>query len=422
MESEKIKDEVYSNLPIQLQNITKRFSDRERDMLLLSSITVLSSCLPNYIGYYGKNRRKYHPHLYFIAIAPAASGKGIVEHSRHIAEKIDDKLESISKKANNKSKSTESSPTLIPPIKQKIISGNSSTSVLYSAINENEHGVIMIDSEADTVGKMLQNDWSNYSDVLRKVYHHEGISQNRKTDNERIKVKSPKLAMALAGTPEQLRGVVESTENGLFSRFLIYNFNEKSEFQDVFEFIPELKGNPIKVLGNEIYKAYGDMIKLNRPQEFSFSDKQKIIFVDRMRNLRESYCAGNLDFDACIKRHAIMWFRIAMIFSKLKNLKQHSKTIECTDEDFESSYSIIDTLLKHCYYTFSVLGKRPLPKVENLILEKLNDNFTSKELVCACSELEVKGKTVYNWKSKWLNLGLITFEKQGHYSKVKQAV
>lgn len=54
--------------------------------------------------------------------------------------------------------------------------------------------------------------------MLCAAYHHEEISSSFKVDGALIVVRSPRLAMCLTGTPDQLVALVRSQENGLFSR------------------------------------------------------------------------------------------------------------------------------------------------------------------------------------------------------------
>ena len=69
-----LREEIYQNLPESLKELTNPFQERERDIVLLSTLGVLSACLPKVYGIYDSNR--YSPHLYLLIIAPAASGKG----------------------------------------------------------------------------------------------------------------------------------------------------------------------------------------------------------------------------------------------------------------------------------------------------------------------------------------------------------
>ena len=79
----------------------------------------------------------------------------------------------------------------------------------------------MMESEADTLSIMMNNDWSNFNDVLRKCFHHEPLSIARKVEDIFVEISEPKLSVIISGTPGQLKPLLKSKENGLFSRFLI---------------------------------------------------------------------------------------------------------------------------------------------------------------------------------------------------------
>ena len=59
-------------------------------------------------------------------------------------------------------------------------------------------------------------------------FHHEEVRQHFKIDKEQIVIPHPHVAMLLTGTPEQVVSLIQSTENGLFSRFLFYLMNDES--------------------------------------------------------------------------------------------------------------------------------------------------------------------------------------------------
>ncbi len=80
------KNEVYDELPELLKALVSQFEGREKDVVLLSSLGVLSNCMPNVMGYYDK--RKHFPNLYTMIIAPPASGKGSMGYSSILIDKI----------------------------------------------------------------------------------------------------------------------------------------------------------------------------------------------------------------------------------------------------------------------------------------------------------------------------------------------
>ena len=55
-----------------------------------------------------------------------------------------------------------------------------------------------------------------------KRFDHDRLSYNRRTDQEYREVKKSYLSVLLSGTPAQVKPLIPSTENGLFSRQLFY--------------------------------------------------------------------------------------------------------------------------------------------------------------------------------------------------------
>jgi hypothetical protein len=279
MERRQVEEKIYRNLPEILQKLTEPFDNREKDIVLLSSLGVLSNCLPNIYGLYDGDT--IYPHLYLMVIAPAASGKGVMNYSRLLIDQIHDKVFNESKNEylkceENKKKKDDKQ---CPDIKVKILPANISSAEMHSFLASSKYGMLIMESEADTLSNMLKNDWSNYSDVLRKAFHHEPISISRKAEKVFVDIKEPKLAMVISGTPDQLMPLMKSRENGLFSRFMIYSFDEITDFKDVFA----AKTNNTKVVfesaGDDIFRFYGELASLEKHIEFCFTDNQKKSFL-----------------------------------------------------------------------------------------------------------------------------------------------
>ena len=91
----------------------------------------------------------------------------------------------------------------------------------------------MADSEIDTILSASKQDYGMFDDLLRKAFHHEPVSSSRKTDNEMIRIDSPRLALLLSGTPGQFSRLIPDSESGLLSRLLLYTCRSEAVWQDV---------------------------------------------------------------------------------------------------------------------------------------------------------------------------------------------
>ena len=100
------------------------------------------------------------------------------------------------------------------------IPANISTAVIYKRLHANGGIGILFESKADTMKNTLKSEWGTYDDLLRKAFHFEEATLERK--DRYFKIEHPRLSVILSGTPNQIQGIIPDAENGLFSRFIFY--------------------------------------------------------------------------------------------------------------------------------------------------------------------------------------------------------
>lgn len=424
MERKLISNSVYNRLPEDLRLLTSNYVGRERDIILLSSLGVLSNCLPNIYGVYGGD--KVYANLFVIIIAPPASGKGVMNHGRVLIEDIHNKIFNDSRteyytceEANKKEKENKDK---CKPIQVKILPANTSTAEMYNYLNSSNHGLIIIESEADSLGQMLKNDWSNYSDVLRKIFHHETISMSRKLEKVFVEVKEPKLSVVISGTPEQLKPIIQSRENGLFSRFLIYNFDEVSEFKNVFAQKSIDGKRAFKEVSNHIYNFYGALSGLQEPIEFSLTTEQQNKFLKRVKVIHNNILTNHSEaFISNLYRHGLILFRIAMILTAIRNresLLKGKNSLVCSNVDFINALNLMKTLLRHSQYTFNTLENGFLSIQDEMILDDLNSLFERKKAIEVGKNYDVPKRTIDDKLVQWQRKRVIKKVKKGTYRKL----
>ncbi|MEH6764111.1 MAG: DUF3987 domain-containing protein [Aequorivita antarctica] len=419
MEKEYFSREIYENLPDLLQNLVKGFDDREKDIVLLSTMGVLSNCIPNVIGFYG--RKKHYPQLYTMIIAPPASGKGSMNYASILIEDIHQKkLEESREKIKfwEKQKKGEK-----PNIDARIIPGNVSSAKFYSHIKNNEHGLLIFESEADSMSNMLKQDWGNFSDILRKAFHHEKISISREIDDKFIEVTSPKLAMVISGTEGQVKPLILSKENGLFSRFLYYYFNDEVEWKDVTPDEENLDYSIIfKESSSKILRLYEELEKLQKPIEFKLTTAQWEKLNYTLKTATSIFTnTGLTDLIPTAFRNGVNLFRIAMILSVIRKIDsiKDDEILTCNDQDFEIAHSIIKYLLDHVLLVAELFEKDKygLSVFELNILSNLPKKFKRSEAIDIGEELDIKSRTMDNYLKKWKKKGALKAPKTGFYEQ-----
>ena len=218
----------------------------QRDILLLGVFTVLGGTLNKRVRVlYGQ---KYmYPCLQTFIVAPPASGKGALTWVRRLAEPIHEELmarykDSLKNYREEKNrwdslgkKRSETPEPEQPPLKMFLIAGdNSGTGILENLIEADGVGLIC-ETEADTVSTAIGTEHGHWSDTLRKCHDHERLAFNRRTNREYRECPASYLSVLLSGTPAQVRPLIPSAENGLFSRQLFYRMPPIDEWADQFE-------------------------------------------------------------------------------------------------------------------------------------------------------------------------------------------
>ena len=410
-----IAPNTYNYLPEVLKEALEPYAEgTQKDLVLLSSLSVLGIAIPNVYNVYGG--KIIYPHLYFMAIGKAASGKGVVSDCEHWLTPIQEYY--VTKAVNPDTQNELTSD------KHIISPGNVTSKQLYRLLNNSEIGIGIIESEADTLSNFMETEHGSFSDVLRKGFHHEPCSISRDNGNKpyNIRISTPKLCMALAGTKGQLAPLMKSVENGLYSRFMCYTLAGITEFKNPFE-ISTLKSESITTNAESfLLPMFKYLESLEDAIEFKLTITQTKKFVAFFQKQGQFYITRNgQDFDSVVKRHGVMFTRIALILSVLKNYREgtlyNGNIIYCSNKIFVASMEIIKTTLYHSGVVFSYIKKSPkMHKDENDVYNKLNSKFTTIEFREAAKDI-FKPRTAYNKLEKWVEQLIIKKLTHGKYEK-----
>lgn len=431
---------IFDKLPNILKKGCEVFKDeRERDVFFTGAISILSGCMNTVSGGY-RGKRNY-ANLFSFIIAPAASGKGSLTYAKDLGNKYHDRLVAQSaellkeykikeseykKKLTNKAIDTANlEPPIEPPFKVLYIPANSSSSRVIQHLKEGDGMGIFCETEADSMGNVLKQDWGGYSDLLRKAFQHEPISISRKTDKEFTEIKSPRLSVSLAGTPGQVQNLIKSAEDGLFSRFIFYTF--KAELKWI---VADADMNGINLtdhfenLSNEALNFVDYLIRLGEV-DFQLQPIQwELLNKFGKENLN---MVGNLiseDLASTSKRLALILFRICMVLTALRYFEngEHSKTFTCSDEDFEIALVLVKVYNEHSIHMFYELPKSGdvTEKVIQHLFDSLPYKFQRKTAVeIANNKFQIKPRTTDLYLTKLVSANYLEKIKSGFYQKNK---
>lgn len=436
-----IPDEVYPLLPDILKDGSRVFEDRrERDIFLTGALSIISGCMRNVVGLY--RAKEHYANLFIFIIAPAASGKGSITFSKTLGDKFHDKLVAESteqqriykmelqeykrKLSDKKQDISELEPPEEPPFKVLFIPANNSSARVIQHLKEGDEQGIFCETEADTMGAVLKQDWGSYSDLLRKAFHHEHISYSRKTNKEWVEIKKPRLSVALAGTPGQVENLIKSAEDGLFSRFIFYTFKSEivwmpaSDTLNGINLTEHFEQLSDKVLNFVEFLENYESIKFNlTPQQW---DKLNAYGEDCLTSLATFVSE---DLSSTSKRLGLILYRVSMIITALRYFDngEVSPNYTCTDEDFDIALQLVKTYQEHSVFMFKELPKQATvtDKLLKQLFDKLPASFRRKEAITlADSEFGIKERTADLYLSKLVAFKWLDKTRNGIYQKTKK--
>jgi hypothetical protein len=428
--------EVYESLPEFLKECLEQFkTEREKDVFLSGALGVLSGCIPNVAGYYAG--QKVRPNLFILVTAPPSAGKGTLTWAKYLGENIHQFLRLSSRQSqskykadlavyNQQRKNNPSADKPEPPtLKMHFISANVSASAIIQTLEDNDCKGILYSSEADTLTGALSHDWGNFSDMLRKAFHHETVDLLRKTNREYSEIIEPQLSIVLSGTPGQVRALFKDAENGLVSRFVFYAFNLIPEWKNVFEKNANNGiGSFFRTQGARIFNLYYSLKNLNAEIEFIYTDEQSDkfhhVFTQWHQEFYELHGEESL---GSARRLGVIQFRIAMILSILRHFETGEISMKwvCRDEDFKTALKITETLRKHAIAVFSMLPRQAGKKIsgnKQKFYEVLPVQFKYQEAVVVGRSCGIKVDAVQKYLRILTENSLLERSSHGNYIKL----
>ncbi len=425
-------EEIYSRLPPFLDSVMKSaISPSDRDMLLIGAITVLSSTLDKVSGVY--DERIVYPNLYLFVSADAGMGKGTLTLCRELVEPINAELRNISRQMQEDSDNKEKDI----PMRTLIIPANSSASAFIKTLADNDGVGLLFETEGDTLSQTLKSDYGNYSDTLRKAYHHEPVSLCRRKDREHLEIDCPKLSAVLAGTPGQVRNLIPDSENGLFCRFMFFNVRFEKGIRDVFAVTDskQSKTEAFRLLGEQYKELIGKIHREASAYEVRIPPFLHGHFMDHYNQLNDECCEaiGNR-MQGVVRRNGLMAFRIMMVLTIVRHMTDDINhpmeegqplRLECTDEDYHTSLSMTETLLYHSAYMYRLLEKpatRTSESIRNdrreILYNMLPDSFTKQEYLSVVRQLEYSESTCNKWIDRYVAENRLRHCGHSKYEKV----
>jgi hypothetical protein len=434
-----IPDAVYGNLPSLLKSIVSHFNpNHERDLMLLTVFAVCSTLFPHVHGKY--DRKRIGLNLYLFITAPASAGKGVITWARDLTIKICDYLsekynslyQNYRNEYNTYLMDKKNNPAAAPPEEPKephlLIPANTSSSMLIDILNVNKHFAVIFETEGDALFNTLKNDWGNFSDIIRNAFHHERVAKARIGNSKKVSsINNPFISMVLSATINAYKYFTTGMENGFFSRFIQYSFSAPVVWEDKFGD----EGDDLE----SIFEGYSELF-LTQWKKYENAKPIRIFITPEQRKkffhffeskLTQLYADNGGEIVACVKRHAIIAYRIAMlltIFRQLSAGAELDKDLYIDDVDYESTILITEVLLKHLEKVFvRIQGENKttgrIPRKHQLC-DLLPDSFTTAESNEIAATIGISPEYADKLRNQLCKDGLIESIGYGKFIKKKK--
>ena len=425
----------------------------QHDVLLLGAMTVLGASLSHIVRCKYGDKWQY-PCLQTFITGHAAAGKSVLVWVRKLIEPIHEEIrrqvaesmkvyrkelrayEALGKARKDKE------PPVAPPNRMFIIPGNNTgTGLLQNLIDSDGTGIIC-ESEADTVSTAIGTEFGNWSDTLRKAFDHDRLSYNRRTDREYQEVSRSYLSVLLSGTPAQVKPLIPTAENGLFSRQNFYYMPRVTQWADQFGEDEVDVDEEFRLMGNEWKNTLDELtlrglftLKLTHAQHKQFN-----FLFDKLFH-RSGKINGD-EMSSSVIRLAVNACRMMSIVAILRSLEDPSLVkpdahissdnlkdriiprwnLVITDDDFHAVLALVEPLYLHATHVLSFLSssviKRRSTADKDMLFAEMEDEFTRRMLLEKAHDRRIPESTALTWLKRLTKQGaLVSVDGKGTYHK-----
>lgn len=373
-------EDIFECLPPLLRCACDKLEKQtDKEVFLIGALGVLSGMMPNVQGmYFG---RQVHPNLYCFVVGSYGTGKGALLWAKDLGEATENHRQALAKQSLKDhhdaqlkylkqqklyDKGKAQNPPEAPPLPRHLklfLPANSTKTAVMQLLMENEGRGIVFETEGDTLADMLRQDYGNFSDVLRKAFHHEPISYYRRANNEDVKINRPALSVVLSGTEDQLRRLIPSIDNGLFSRFCFYFLQSDAPFLNPFDAKTSELSWYFNSLSDRYMQLYKRLEARTEPVQFVLQPHQQALFVSLFDKCKTELRHVGTDLDGTANRLGLICYRIAMILTIVRFAdNKDADSFSCTDIDFNNASLIAEHLLHYSLHVYELLNA-PKPLV-----------------------------------------------------------
>lgn len=437
-----IKDDAFDffNFP-SFREMKKLGESQNRDLILISSLTMISATLPNYYGEWC-NIDNLSPHLYLFVVGKSGTGKSvaldilkytIIDLHQELVSRVKEEWRCYGESlAAYKAGDIEERPSR-PRFRALMIPSKITEAAFAALLEGNQpNGGLLATSEVDTfTGSMQGNYGCGLSEIIRCSFQHERYSKTvrgHNLDNPYAgfaEVNQPRLAVLFTGTDNQLGKLAgknwENAYNGFLTRFLFYRTGGVPFELRNYSPIKEID---VKKLACSVKEMYYDLDRRAEPLRFELSvrlsDKLVKEFVQPFANRYGDFAD---EYRNLFTRMSISFFRLTMIFCAIRNKDKlaTAKSIQAEETDLQEALRVFECLVIHTVEFNQLFIKyKPVSKVNPIAaLRRMADRFVRDDFVLEMKGLGISERTAELWLTQLVDrYELLERIARGVYRKV----
>lgn len=427
-----------------LDMIRPDLTDRQYDMATVGALGILSTITPRVTGsYHGK---QVAPTLFLYIVAPAGFGKGILNEmhkaigpwhkyvrdvSRGYVKKYKEAYEAhLHHKAT--ALKNGKNPILDPPQevlqKELNIPGAITQAKLTALLKANEqYPALMCETEIGVLVEAINNEHGKYIYLLNQIAQQEAIGRGS-LQNDIILCEFPLMSLLTSGTKGQFRSLINSTDDGLFSRFLGYTIDEAPVWKE----LTDIDDTPAS---SHYYSQLGEQVREaaiyldKHPTFVRYTDAQRKrlnrIFTEMSNYVR--WFKGE-DQLSVVHRLGNYHFRICMLLTALRKVENQTEaeTVNVSEADFNIALMMIKVFQKHIDALGSLLPDSPMQAefkdtdANERYFRNLPAKFATSDALALAQSHRINERAAERLLRKWLKNKLLYQPARGFYCKTEK--
>ena len=320
--TEHLPASYYADLPTTLMGACEAIGDlTSRETFLHGALPVLGHLMRNV--WIPTANERMAPTLMVYVFKPSGGGKGMAALALRLLDKTRERNErrmaeeerAHQRAINSRDDDEEEPPPPPPRLHDVRLSMRTTTVTLTKRIERNGGRALLADTEADAA-RTSSREWGSVREIIKKGFHGETADLLFK---EAGKVEVDLwLSVMLTSTSGQLKGFINSPEDGMFNRFIFHTFETESRWKDQ-------RPTPGRLPLSEIIAAQGEPLavmyeRLERGADINvqFSKRQWDQHAKAMVPLLAEAVAIDRNLEGYINRLGQMILRTAAIFGVLR--------------------------------------------------------------------------------------------------------